>query len=214
MMSIICSLQEILTSCERKQAKIVIAHLKNTLDNCTPTFYNVKNVLRIINDILILLKRDFVIESKNESKNVLMMKVIQMCNIREKIQDFFHYVLYDSQTTDIYNSIMYKTYGIIGIAISHYCLKDLENESYHLVNYYHASIVKSKGYPISYYIGTSLIHKINLEEDELYEKDEKVCPICLENFTDVSNLAILDVCRHKHCATCIEDLFTRENSDR
>ena len=214
MHSAICSFQEILRSCESKQARNVIADLKNILDNCIPSFYNVKNILCTINDILILLKRNFVIESKNESKNVLMMKVIHLCNIREKIQEFFHYVSYDNQTMDLYNSIMLKTYGIIGTVIGHYCLKDLENDSYHLINYYHASIVKDRGYAISYYIDTPLIHKINLKEKELFEKDDEICPICLDDFTDGQNVAIMDVCRHKHCATCIEDLFTRKKSDR
>ena len=63
-------------------------------------------------------------------------------------------------------------------------------------------------------IGSPLIHKIHLEDDELFDKDERACPICLEDFTDINNLAVLDVCRHKHCAACIQDLFAKENAER
>ena len=208
------TLNEILENCSKTSVRITIGLIKNALDRNIPSLCNVEKILMVLNEILVILKKDFVIECKYESLNILMVKAINMCSIRESLVEFFIPLLCEHESIVLYKTIMNKINGMIGTGISYCTLKKFDNVNYHFDNLRHADVLRKRGYPISYYDGTPLMEKIKVEEDRILKTDEKLCPICLDEFVNINNIAILDKCKHKHCVACIEELFTRQNVER
>ena len=214
MTSLLTSLHEILGNCEQTRIRIVLAHIKNVLDRNIPSVDNVINALVILNEIFDVLKKNFVIQCKYESLNTSMVKAIHMCSIKESIHEFFKPKLHTNESIELFKSVMVKLNGMIGTEISLNFMRNVYNENYHKDNLDHAYILRNRGYPISYFDETSLIDKIDLEENDILKSDEELCPICLDNFEEISNFAILDSCNHYHCAKCIEEIFTRSGCER
>ena len=174
MISLLSSLHEILGNCEQTRIRIVLAHIKNVLDRNIPSVDNVINALVVLNEIFDVLKKNFVIQCKYESLNTSMVKAIHMCSIKESIHEFFKPKLHTNESIELFKSVMVKLNGMIGTEISLNFMRNLFNENYHKDNLDHAYVLRNRGYPISYFDGTSLIDKIDLEENDILKSDEKL----------------------------------------